>query len=101
METHLTSRVPESGQVIVPEHVEHGQHRIRHRCAVRRLHMKTTGQLPVRVAQSDQRASLVVVEVGVAHARAIHDQAFVQQCRVALRDALKLVDEIRQQPNVW
>ena len=100
METHRASRVPENMYVLVPEKLKHRQHRVRHRCAVGRLYMKTTWQLPVRMTQNKQRAPLVVVEVGVAHTRAIYHQALVQQRRIAFRDTLQLVDEIRQQPYV-
>ncbi len=71
-----------------------------HRRPGLRLEVPVARQLSLRAAQHDQRAPLVVVDVGVAHRRAVDDQALVEQRRVAFLDRLELLQEVRQQADV-
>ena len=83
-----------------PRPCSDAEHRVRHRRAVRRLDVQVALELAVGVAGEEQRAALVVVQVRVAHRRAVHDQRLVQQVAVAFLDALQLVQEVRQQADV-
>jgi hypothetical protein len=56
--------------------------------------------LLIGVTQENERAAPVVVQVGVAHRRAVHDERFIKHVAFALRDVLQLVEEVRQHADV-
>src|ERR1051325_8130081 len=83
-----------------PERMHDCQHRIGHRRAVGRLEMNVAGQLTIRLAEENQRATPMVVEIGVAHRRSIDDHRLVQHVLLAFLNALELVEEVRQHADV-
>src|SRR5436190_19582255 len=62
--------------------------------------MTAARQLPVGAAENNQRASLVIVDVRIAHWRPVDDHGSVEQRRVSVTKRLELLQEVRQQAHV-
>ncbi len=62
--------------------------------------MKVAVQAAVRATDHEERAALVVVDVGVAHRRAVDDHGLVEEAGAALLDACEPIEEVGNQPHV-
>ena len=92
---------PNCSMSVEPDHVHRASaSRSPSACPPRRGECTLPRSLPLAPPSSDQRAALVVVDVAVAHRRAVDDQALVEQRRVAFLDRLQLLQEVGQQADV-
>ena len=80
--------------------LQRGQHGVGHRRAVVRLQVAIALQRAAGLAGEEQRAALVVVQVRIAHRRAVDDQRVVEHVAVAVRNLLQLVEQVRHQADV-
>ena len=83
-----------------PQHLRHRDEHVRHRRPVGRLEVEPALQLPAGLAGQEQRASLVVVQIRIAHRRPVDDQRVVEQTAVAVGRPLQPLEEIRHQADV-
>ena len=100
VQIELPRAVTERLQIVQAEAVQQRQHHVRHRRAIGRLHVQIALEVAVGAAGQEQRAALVIVDVRVAHWRAVDDEAPVEQVAVAIRRVLQLLEEIRHQADV-
>src|SRR5438067_3265452 len=100
VQIELTGAVAEALEIGASEHVQHRQHRVGHRRAVRRLDVDAALQLAAGVPGDEQRHALVVVDVRVAHRRSVDDQAVVEQRGITLAGVLQLLEQIRNHAHV-
>src|SRR4051812_17026486 len=73
VQIELAAAVAEAVEIRATEHMQHRQHRVGHRRAVRRLDVHAALQLAAGMAGDQQRDALVIVDVRVAHRRAVND----------------------------
>ena len=97
---HLPRAVTKALELVEPESAQHGQHRVRHRRTIRAFDVEVALEVAIAVASQKERTALVVVNVRVAHWRAVEDQRLFQEIRVALGCVTEPFEEVRDGADV-
>ena len=92
--------VAEAFEIVEPQCLQHAQHHIGQRGLVGRLQVDAALDRAVGPPGHEERHPLVVVQVRVAHRRAVDQQRPVEQRAVAVRGVLQRFEQIRHQPDV-
>src|SRR4051812_33160038 len=99
-ERHGVRAVAERAHIVHAERVHDAQHRVRHRRAVECLDVHLAVELAIRAAEQDQWAAAMVVQVRIAHRRAVHDERLVEHVAVLFLNALQAIEEVGQHADV-
>ena len=76
------------------------QQHVGHRRAVGRLEVQVAAQVTVGAPGEEQRASLVVVHVGVPYRRPVDDERLVEEVAVPFLNILQLLEEVGYEADV-
>src|SRR5262249_4555223 len=100
IQVHRARAVAEALQIGVSETMQQGQQHVGHRRAVGRLDMQVALQRAAGVARQEERHALVIVNVRIAHRRAVQHQGVVEEGALAVARVLQLLEQIRHHAHV-